>query len=94
MTNPPLESPGAVQEDPEVISDDDLGAARFGRVGRIEPRWLIAFGVLAVIALFGGLILYAVLDGTVTTDQAASLSGTLVFPLVALLGTVVAFSFR
>lgn len=92
MTLP--ETPPNAEEETEVIDTDDLNAVPHLTDVKGGRQWMLALALLLVILIFGSTLLGGVLGGLITENGAASLAGTLIAPLGALLGTAVVFFYR
>ncbi|MBI4884809.1 MAG: hypothetical protein HY826_12230 [Actinobacteria bacterium] len=57
-------------------------------------RWVLAVALLVSIMLVGFYLMWAVVAKKVTVNDALALAGILITPLLALLGTTIAFYYR
>jgi len=85
-----------LQVETELIRSAEIAPATVARVGDSLPRrrWLLALSLLAVVFVQGMTLTVAVCAGRLTAEQAVTLAGVLITPLIALLGTAVAFHYK
>lgn len=83
-------------ESDEVITRTQLDSAPVPRLRETPDgrRWVLAVALLVSIMLVGFYLMWAVVAKKVTVNDALALAGILITPLLALLGTTIAFYYR